>query len=432
MKHLAIAFVILPTLISVISCVPTREQTPPPQSQTVTSSTESAPPPTFQGRVLLELNGSTGGVLDLNDGAQPKFINFTNEYEGIELYDLSSDHRFFAYTVESRLKTGKPAIIIVDLETEAYETSIIDFIDYGELYEDEIYRIQLKWSPDSRKLGYIYNRRLFVYDVESQVSIPIYHGSTGIVDVNIKRVDGTITKGKAEEYGLLALGNWVTNDCILLQSYESDSLRTFHITEKSTTQDLLDILAPNTSTIVCAQPDITVSYSKEKFYNFLSITNMNNYLILQELGTDNKFLCKLFTSFQEIDCRDLPNWGNWQGYIKDDMLAIYREGTDSIEPKSKQIIVELIDLETMATKKSNTYIIPESWETAKLSWGIAQLNFLPLREADLAGLNLTTILFISGKDPLTLCIGDLESGSYNTLWTIDIPHASPHFIGALP
>ena len=113
--------------------------------------------------------------------------------------------------------------------------------------------------------------------------------------------------------------------------------------------------------------------------------------------------------------------------MKDDTLAVYRQGNDNIEPKSKQIIAELIDLETMVTKKSNTYIIPESWETA-----ILPTNFLPLLKVDLAGLNLTTILFISGKDPLILCIGDLESGSYNTLWTIDIPHASPHFIGALP
>ena len=92
MKHLAIAFVILPTLISVISCAPTGEQTPPPQSQTVTSSTGSAPPPTFQGRVLLELGEGTGGVLDLNDAAQPKFITFTNEYEGIELYIVDKEN----------------------------------------------------------------------------------------------------------------------------------------------------------------------------------------------------------------------------------------------------------------------------------------------------------------------------------------------------
>jgi len=440
--YLVIAIVVLSTLINIVSCTPFSDANPTPQSRivtpaitpTITPSPNLVPPPLFQGRVILFIEEEGIGILDLTNADQTEYVTLSNEHSIYIFnfsYALSPDQRSFAFAVEHHSETGKPAIIIINLDT--YEVSTINFLDFDDEDLSRDLPGWVNWSPDSRKLTYIYRQTLFVYDIDSKATIPVYQGASenyytylGINGTPMP-LPGQIV---GEIHGELWHADWITNDCIMFRSFEGSMPETITIRDDGQIREL----EPNTTTLACYQPENTVSRTSENFWLADVIDDgAGNYLILSTYGYggEESFITQPFSDFLELDLRSLPELiasdDQMSRYvIREGMLiayeATYSEDLYLLTRTVNSVDVVSVDLETFAPVDRNSYIVPQSWGSVQ--------EYQPLLQIDEDGLNLSTVLFAAGEDTIEICIGDLESGSFEPLWAVDRPLV--FIVGILP
>ncbi len=426
-KCLVFVFFVLFATITIVSCAPSRAANPTTQKLTVTStftsisppglnnitstiaptittSSEIIPQPVIQGRAIISIQGKGVGVLDFAKMTQTKFVVLSNEQiaDNHINHALSSDRRFFAFVVNHHSETEKPAIIIINLDTNAVRT--IPFLDYDtgflmpELERD--LPDWVDWSPDSRKLTYIYRQALFVYDVETNTTAQVYQGP-GAGYNNIRSLITNPDPRAVGEYlgifyGRLLYAKWISNDCILVRSFEGSMPDTITFKDGNIPE-----LETNRTTLVCYRPSMIVSHTIELYWKADVINyDADHTLILETVNNENEeeaWLTQPFVDIQNIDHRMLPEDMTWNQdlypiyVIRGGMLIVYKT-PETDPPIVSSVDIVSVDLETLSPVASDCFIFPQGWGNVQEYWPVPQI--------DEHGPNLSTVLFTAGIDNL--------------------------------